>query len=38
MDDAVSLETKCSITVAILLMNHCSEGENSIHLLKTGQE
>lgn len=37
MDDVVSLETKCSSTVAMVLMNHCSEGENSIRLLKTGQ-
>lgn len=34
---AVSLETKCDIIAAISLRNHCLEGENTAHLLKTGQ-
>lgn len=34
---AVSLETKCDIVAAISLRNHCLEGENTAHLLKTGQ-
>lgn len=37
MDNAVSLETKCGITAAMFLMSHGPEGENFIHLLKTGQ-
>lgn len=37
MDNVVSLETKCGITVPMFLMNHDPEGENFIHLLKTGQ-
>lgn len=34
---AVALETKCDIIVAISLRNHCLEGENTAHLLRTGQ-
>lgn len=34
---AVSLETKCNIIAAISLRNHCLEGKNTAHLLKTGQ-
>lgn len=34
---AVSLETKCDIITAISLKNHCLQGENTAHLLKTGQ-
>lgn len=34
---AVSLETKCDIIAAISLRNHCLEGKNTAHLLKTGQ-
>jgi hypothetical protein len=37
MDNVVSLETKCAVTAAMFLVNRGPEGENFIHLLKTGQ-